>query len=180
VRLPACAAERGGFMAPFGYARRVRHPATIDIVISRKATSPRAFACGCSFRPDDEEFGATMAHRSKHSKESQVRRDRGTAGTARGRPRCRRYRGVTGWYRDKAGAVFPSEGDREQVHGTTWERIGSSKRAHIPFRARTASAAFPVAQTHLVIASGSSDARAPTASEALAGRARQREDRAAC
>ncbi len=26
ARLPACAAERGAFMAPFGYSRRVRHP----------------------------------------------------------------------------------------------------------------------------------------------------------
>lgn len=30
VRLPACAAERGAFMAPFGYTRRVRHPYSHD------------------------------------------------------------------------------------------------------------------------------------------------------
>jgi AAA domain/UvrD-like helicase C-terminal domain len=30
VRLPACAAERGAFMAPFGYARRVHHPYSHD------------------------------------------------------------------------------------------------------------------------------------------------------
>lgn len=30
ARLPACAAERGAFMAPFGYARRVRHPYSHD------------------------------------------------------------------------------------------------------------------------------------------------------
>lgn len=29
-RLPACAAERGAFMAPFGYARKVRHPYSHD------------------------------------------------------------------------------------------------------------------------------------------------------
>jgi hypothetical protein len=29
-RLPACAAERGAFMAPFGYTRRVRHPYSHD------------------------------------------------------------------------------------------------------------------------------------------------------
>jgi hypothetical protein len=30
ARLPACAAERGAFMAPFGYPRRVRHPYSHD------------------------------------------------------------------------------------------------------------------------------------------------------
>lgn len=30
ARLPACAAERGAFMAPFGYTRRVRHPYSHD------------------------------------------------------------------------------------------------------------------------------------------------------
>ena len=30
ARLPACAAERGAFMAPFGYSRRVRHPYSHD------------------------------------------------------------------------------------------------------------------------------------------------------
>jgi hypothetical protein len=30
ARLPACAAERGAFMAPFGYARKVRHPYSHD------------------------------------------------------------------------------------------------------------------------------------------------------
>jgi hypothetical protein len=41
ARLPACAAERGAFMAPVGYARRVRHPYSHDpryLSISRKAS----------------------------------------------------------------------------------------------------------------------------------------------